>query len=65
MSAMKPVNISKAILESIREFYKNLPLESVRIVNIGANQGFESLISQVASAIRETGRQLQEETEDE
>lgn len=63
-SVMTPVNLQRAILESIKEFYKSVPLESVKIVNIGANQGLESFISQLTAAIHETSKQLQETTEE-
>ena len=54
-ATMTSTNIKKAVLDSVEEIYKSLPIETVKLINLGPNQGVESLLTQVMATIREAG----------
>ncbi|MCY3412321.1 MAG: SPFH domain-containing protein [Candidatus Heimdallarchaeota archaeon] len=58
---LSPQNLQKLIVETIQEIYRELPIESVKIVNMGQNMGVEGIIGQIAAAIHEAQKQLEEE----
>lgn len=57
-SKLSPQNIQKLIIDAVQNLYKDLPVSDVKIVNMGANQGIENIIAQVANAVYEVQKQL-------
>ena len=41
-----------AILDKAESIYKGLPLKQVKRINMGPNQGFESLLTNLVMALR-------------
>jgi len=57
-ASMTPINVELAILDKAESIYKALPLEQVKLVNIGPNQGFEALLTSLVTALRAAGEGL-------
>ena len=64
-SEMTETNIKKAILDAAERIYERLPVEQVKLENLGPNMGLESLITQLALSLKEVGGSLEAGIEDE
>lgn len=56
-ATLSQTNLAKAALDTIERVYAQLPIDSVKLVNLGPNQGVESLVTQLVAAVRELGRE--------
>ncbi len=57
-ATMTPTNVQMAILDRAEAIYKGLPLNQVKLVNVGPNQGVESLLANLVLALRALGEEL-------
>ena len=57
-ATMTPTNLQMAILRAVSSLYESIPLKQVNLVNMGSNQGVESLLTNLVVALRTTGEAL-------
>ena len=57
-ATMTPTNVKMALLDKAESIYKALPLEQVKLINMGANQGLESLLASLVTALRSASEEL-------
>ena len=50
--------MQNSILSTVERVYASLPLEQVKLVNVGEGQGIESLLTNVLTAVRETAAEI-------
>ncbi|GIQ81406.1 hypothetical protein KIPB_006425 [Kipferlia bialata] len=53
-----PQSTQLRLMETVGGIYSNMPVESVKIVNMGQGMGVESAVQQMATAIKVAGEQL-------
>jgi flotillin len=58
-NTMTPLNLRRELLDTIAKIYAELPLESVKLINMGADQGVESLLTNVVAGVRRASEELE------
>jgi len=57
-ATMTSTNLEMAILDKAESIYKALPLQQVKLINMGPNQGFESLLTNLVMALRSASKEF-------
>jgi flotillin len=57
-ATMTSTNVEMAILDKAESIYKALPLEQVKLINMGPHQGLESLLTNLVMALRSASEEL-------
>jgi flotillin len=58
-NTMTPINERRELLETIAKIYAELPLENVKLINTGQDQGVESLLTNVVAGVRRANEALE------
>jgi hypothetical protein len=58
-NTMTPLNMKRQVLETVERIYAELPLNEVKLVNMGSDQGVESLLTSVIAGVRQVGEELE------
>ena len=62
-SSMTPMNLKMAMLDRMEAIYRELPLEQVKLVNLGLGQGVEALLTNAAAAFKQASVTLDDASE--